>query len=692
MQRQNQPSVGLPSGQQIPTMSNGMPYAIPVQPVFAPLPAGFQSTYNKLYGSKNFMYTATTPDAASPFDFSQRVLKFGQLPRKAEETTSGVHIGKEDQQGIQKNQKVLDQEEKRNPTTSVSEKANTHKELRPFVPPSTQQLRRTLVLGDIPNNLNDFWIDKILRLSGKLACWRRVSDAEGEQASYGFAEFESNEQFSRALEALQDFVLPSLEEGMPTTKFTILTEAENEPLYQEWKQNRYKNKQKEILALQQIHANLDRISQDIGNKEVRTRIENAARQAREKSEKSLEESRKLEIPINSADLEGINPELLPVIEEEIRSFRDRSALRKREKQRARDEYARLHREYKQQERRDFRKKNEELQELLSKHRVSRLPRSAVEPLLKLESEIPETISDEQVYAKEMSKKEDLEMDAYYARERRWLNREKARGAALEREEAREREDRIAFTSSKAYMSEKLASFDDDEEARISHDEYFVDRAAWIRHRAVAKAREEDADAIDRQEDEAQAKHGAVDEREQPASVTNAVSSEMPEQGGFKMRLQPSKAAAEPSKREIGLPERMLLEEEDVDEQNEQRSADRPMLEENEAERAERLRMMIEKIPAEREQLWSYPVDWSKVTEDLLVDEMQKFVTKKIIEYIGIQEDSLITFTVEHIRNHKDAKSLAEELEMALDEDAAEFVSKVYRYLHVLLILRTGASQ
>ncbi|WBW71304.1 U1 snRNP-associated protein Usp107 [Schizosaccharomyces osmophilus] len=690
MQRQNQPSVALPSGQQVPTMSNGMPYAIPAQPVFAPLPAGFQGTYSKLYGSKNSIFAAATPDATTPFDFSQPVLNFGRLPKKAEET-GGTYVGKEDQQGVQKNHKTIDQEEKRNPSTSVNEKANTQKESRPFVPPNTQQLRRTLVLGDIPSSLNDFWIDKILRLSGKLACWRRVLDAEGEQASYGFAEFESSEQFSRALEALQDFVLPSLEEGKPSTKFTILTEAENEPLYQEWKQNRYKNRQKESLSLQQIHANLERISQDIGNKEVRTRIENAARQAREKSEKSLDESRKLEIPINSADLEGINPELLPVIEEEIRSFRDRSALRKREKQRARDEYARLHREFKQQERREFRKKNEELQELLSRHRVSRLPRSAVETFLKLESGIPETMPDEEIYAKEMGKKEDLEMDAYYARERRWLNREKARGAALEREAAREREDRIAFTSSKAYMSEKLASFDDDEEARISHDEYFVDRAAWIRHRAVAKAREEDADAADRQEDEAQAGRETTGEGEQPAPGTIAVSSEMPEQGGFKMRLQ-SKAATQPTKREIGLPERMLLEEEDVDEQTEQHGADRPMLEENEAERAERLRTMIEKIPAEREALWSCPVDWSKVTEDLLVDEMHKFVTKKIIEYIGIQEDSLITFTVEHVRQHKDARSLAEELEMALDEDAAEFVSKVYRYLHVLLILRTGASQ
>ncbi|EPY50559.1 U1 snRNP-associated protein Usp107 [Schizosaccharomyces cryophilus OY26] len=691
MQRQNQPSVGLPPGQQVPAMSNGIPYAIPVQPAFAPLPAGFQGTYSKLYGSANSIFAAATPDAATPFDFSQPVLKFGHLPRKAQ-GKSGTHALREDQQGMQKNQRVTGHEEKRNPSTSVNERVSTEKESRPFVPPNTQQLRRTLVLGDIPSEINDFWIDKILRLSGKLACWRRVTNAEGEQTSYGFAEFESNEQFSRALEALQDFALPSLEEGKPSTKFTIFTEKENEQLYQEWKQNRYKNKQKETLALQQIHANLERISQDIGNKEVRTRIENAARQAREKSEQSLEESRKLEIPINSADLEGINPDLLPVIEEEIRSFRDRSALRKREKQRARDEYARLYREFKQQERREFRKKNEELQELLYKHRVSRLPRSVVESHLKYEASIPDTVSDEQVYAKERSKKEDLEIDAYYSRERRWLNREKARAAALEREAARERENRVAFTSLKSYMSEKLASFDDEEEAKVSHDEYFVDRAAWIRHRAVAKAREEDADAADRQEEEAHARHEPVDEREQPAYGATAVTSEMPEHGGFKMRLQPKKVTDQPTKREIGLPERMLLEEEDIDEQVEQHGAERPMLEENEAERAHRLRTLIEKIPAEREALWSYPVDWSKVTEDLLMDEMQKFVTKKIIEYIGIQEDSLITFTVEHIRQQKDARSLAEELEMALDEDAAEFASKVYRYLHVLLILRTGASQ
>lgn len=70
--------------------------------------------------------------------------------------------------------------------------------------------------------------------------------------------------------------------------------------------------------------------------------------------------------------------------------------------------------------------------------------------------------------------------------------------------------------------------------------------------------------------------------------------------------------------------------------------------------------------------------------------MQAFVTKKIIEYIGIQEDSLITFTIDHIRQHKGAEQLVSELDLALAEDAPEFVSKVYRYLHVLLILRSEA--
>ncbi|EPY52279.1 hypothetical protein SPOG_01614 [Schizosaccharomyces cryophilus OY26] len=104
------------------------------------------------------------------------------------------------------------------------------------------------------------------------------------------------------------------------------------------------------------------------------------------------------------------------------------------------------------------------------------------------------------------------------------------------------------------------------EAKIFHDEYFVDRVAWIRHKAVGKAREKEADAADRQEESLNVKLVFLD---------------------------------------------------NVLEETEQHGADRPLLEENEAERAHTFRTMIEKIPAD----------------------------------FGVEEDSLIAITGEHIRQH-----------------------------------------
>lgn len=609
----------MPMMPQVPMVGNGVPYVVPIQPVFAPLPPDYRSLYKKLYGQGAFLVDNPV-EASSPYDFSQPILKFGKLPIK--QVLRDNESQQKDRKNLPRNQKSNEIQEKQTFQTPSSEKSTTERESRPFVPPNSQQMRRMLFIGNIPKELDDFWMDKILRLSGKLASWRRVADADNSMTSFGFAEFESNEQFSRALEALNDFVVPPLYEGGPSTRLSLITDVENEGLYREWQTSRYaRNKQKEINILQQIRFNLERICQDIGNFDVRSRIERAARQAREKNEKLLQNVKTSEIPINAADLEGINPELLPVIEEEIRSFRDQSAMKKREKQRSKDEYASLYKEYTRKEQEKLRKQNDDLQNLLSKHRISRIPMSTVNAFLRAEDSIPESFSDEQAYYEEKRRKDQLEAEEYYARERRWMNREKARTAALEREAAREEEERVNNTSFGTYLSEKLASFDDDEEARVSRDEYFVDRAAWIRHRAVARAREEDADALDRKEEERELRtrgEGATVETENYVENGKLVTSEMPqhENGPFKIKIQTKKPAVPSERREFGLPERLLLEEEDEEPQgyspNPQKP--KPAMEENDAEKTKRLRSLIEKIPVEAESLWALPIDWSKVTE------------------------------------------------------------------------------
>jgi len=86
------------------------------------------------------------------------------------------------------------------------------------------------------------------------------------------------------------------------------------------------------------------------------------------------------------------------------------------------------------------------------------------------------------------------------------------------------------------------------------------------------------------------------------------------------------------------------------------------------------------VPTDKDALWKIPIKWDWLSESIINDKLKPFANKKIIDYLGLQEDELVVAIIDHIRAKKDAQGLVEELEPVLAEEAEEFTLKFWRML------------
>jgi hypothetical protein len=98
------------------------------------------------------------------------------------------------------------------------------------------------------------------------------------------------------------------------------------------------------------------------------------------------------------------------------------------------------------------------------------------------------------------------------------------------------------------------------------------------------------------------------------------------------------------------------------------------------ERAQAARQLAADIPSDKEGLWKWEVNWEFVDESVLGEQLKPFVEKKIVEYLGVQEQMLVEVVEEHIRKRGSPQELVEQLEGALDEEAEVLVKKLWRMI------------
>jgi hypothetical protein len=289
-------------------------------------------------------------------------------------------------------------------------------------------------------------------------------------------------------------------------------------------------------------------------------------------------------------------------------------------------------------------------------------------------------SDEELERRKKAKK-DAELEKQYLdQERRWLNRERSRTAAVEREQNRDKEEDGKTDKEKEAMATRLKEWNDDIESSRKAEEYYLDRSTWIRNRAAFRSREAALDDVDRA---AENRDLARDHqhRERAGAMADdflnrqadEMESKMParEPQRFKLSLgaaaQKAQTASQP--RRTAFEVEGLLEDEEEDDSREKRTlvpiqfdsaAEAAGL--SEEERAQAARQLAQDIPTDKNGLWRWEVKWDFVDEAVIAEQLKPFVEKKIMEYLGVQEQMLVDVVESHLRARGGPQKLVEQLE------------------------------
>ncbi|KAF2718656.1 hypothetical protein K431DRAFT_287536 [Polychaeton citri CBS 116435] len=325
-----------------------------------------------------------------------------------------------------------------------------------------------------------------------------------------------------------------------------------------------------------------------------------------------------------------------------------------------------------------------------------------------QSEEEDSATDEQLEDHRQARRDEEIEKSYKDAERRLLNRERTRRQALERERQREEDEKKQQQRAKETMARRLREWDDYEEEKRKRDEYYKDHIAWVHRRSAVRDREVKLDEQDRQAERREMDAVAKDRDEaknKADDLLNRVGNDMAKtsqpSGGIKLSLgsaaAKSKAQAEERrgagagvKKGLQSVENLLEDEEDaamsgaskrpelkpLDPSTESTSYKDQDLSDD--ERAQFRAQLASEIPTSQSDLFEYQVKWNFLTPSVIDAEIKPFVTKKVVEYLGVQEDFLVDSTVDAIKAKKSANEVVGVLADVLEDEAEVMVKKVWR--------------
>ncbi|KDO82453.1 hypothetical protein CISIN_1g002335mg [Citrus sinensis] len=92
------------------------------------------------------------------------------------------------------------------------------------------------------------------------------------------------------------------------------------------------------------------------------------------------------------------------------------------------------------------------------------------------------------------------------------------------------------------------------------------------------------------------------------------------------------------------------------------------------------KQLIDMIPKTKEELFSYEINWAVYDKHELHERMRPWISKKITEFLGEEETTLVDYIVSSTQDHVKASQMLELLQTILDDEAEMFVLKMWRML------------
>ncbi|KKA27664.1 hypothetical protein TD95_001249 [Thielaviopsis punctulata] len=596
-------------------------------------------------------------------------------------------------------------------------RANTRESIQALVPPTQDEKMRTIFINKIPEGVGSAGMEALLNAVGKLKRWDSTPSvlSEGTGLHFGFAQFEDADSVATAIEVLKDVKVPTKKQATPETMPTdehdefegidkTTLQVFVDPLTTKYLESHAENKGPDANKDSRIEA-----AKTALKKAIRNLFYPPATSKPDNEGEAAEAVEVVNINVSLDDeLADIPANVREMVAGEIAAFRERSNQR---------DIERLKREEEIEERERNRTNGRNRSPHASIRGAPLGPKNATgssngasriafissglsQADLNLYRDYDDTdASDEELNRRELKKKADEQDAAYADAERRWVGRERSRTAALERERDRERDDAESQDALKREVLKHEAEWDDEKERSRKVHPYYRDHASWVRKRAQDRADEQARDEADRQmeadeqrrekKEQDKARGMADSFLEQQSKELSVPAAPVAAPQPFKLSLGAAaqKAQAQrngPTRRTVAEVEGLL-----DDEENDQRTKRQLIpiqfepvtggtegMTEEEIQAA--VKQLAQEIPTEKEELWKWTVKWDQLHETIITDKLRPFVEKKIVEYLGVQEEVIVDVIEEHLRKHGTAEALVEELSGALDDEAEDLVKKLWR--------------
>jgi hypothetical protein len=600
-----------------------------------------------------------------------------------------------------------------------------------LVPPTNEDRLRTIFIHKIPEGLGgDESIEKLLGTVGRLRRWdsakSQLSDHKGEV--FGFAQYEDPESLATAVELLKDLEVPLKKqsptdgpekpeegeepyEGIEKVKLQTVVDANTTKYLESYQEGRGDDPDAES-RLGSARSALKQFVRDLFYPPL-SKPKDADGDTAMGEGANGGNVEVVNIPLAQEDeLADIPAEMREVVAGEIAAFRERSIRRDMERLKREEEMEEMERQRNgvpRPSRLDSPPQGAGSNNIpLGPRGVPNAPsgprgqgridfvNGGTTNGYSTREEDDTDASDEELNRRVLAKKAADEEKIYLEAERKWVNRERQRAAALEREKERDKAEEDGFGRGREEQLEREKNWDDEKEASRKNHLYYRDHAAWIRKRGIDRSEEEARDETDRRaEEEERRRHEA--EMEQARGMADSFlerqAQEMdrrPTAPAAPQKVTISFGAAAKAQAQRGPQRRTVAEVEGLLDDEEQDAkvkrqlipikfepVDTKTMSEEEIQKA--VRALAQEIPTDKEGLWAWDVKWDFLEESIIREKLRPFVEKKVMEYLGVQEQLLVDLVEEHLRKHRKPAELVETLaQAALDEDAEDLVKKLWR--------------
>lgn len=300
-----------------------------------------------------------------------------------------------------------------------------------------------------------------------------------------------------------------------------------------------------------------------------------------------------------------------------------------------------------------------------------------------DSEESSSESDERLEEIRQARLRQKEERAFEEDQRRWIGRERIRTSALAREKEREEGSEARMDRERRKALKQYAEFVDGDDYESKKMEYYFNHATWAKNRMTFRRRELAADQQDADEEAEELQQKTERKNNFMSSLASELSSKKPSTGKFTLSLSgpkkqsdadakdavdettKSKVEKKPKRLEFAVNYETLR---DIEDFKSLSSGDHS------------ISALVDEIPKSSEELFTKEISWEFLTDDIIEDKLKPFITSLIMEYLGIQEDELISFVLSLLKEHKQPQLFLSELEMTLDEDAIVFTQQLWRLL------------